>query len=95
MSQAIQRVGDANSAGGVINDWDTVVYANDRKVAVRGLPVTPHPCYPRRGCGIHGSAKTQNSQAVVFVSGIPVVKTTDLDTCGHPRQGGSPDVFVG
>jgi hypothetical protein len=31
----------------------------------------------------------------VLVNGIPLVLTNDIDTCGHARVGGSPNVTVG
>ena len=55
MGQAVPRVGDKNSAGGLI---------------LRG-------------------------DSTVLVNGIPLILTNDVDTCGHPRVGGSPDVTLG
>jgi hypothetical protein len=93
---AVQRVGDQDAAGGVITNGDNTVLINGRTVAIRGSAVSPHPCCGRRGCPpTHCSATTQTNNAAVLVNGIPLILTDDVDTCGHPRVGGSPDVLVG
>ena len=93
---AVQRVGDQDSAGGVILNGDSTVLINGRAVAIRGASVSPHPCCGARGCPpVHCSAKTQANNSSVLVNGVPLVLTSDVDTCGHPRSGGSPDVTVG
>lgn len=93
---AVQRVGDKDSAGGVILNGDSTVLINGRAVAIRGASVSPHPCCGARGCPpTHCNAKTQASNSTVLVNGVPIVLTSDVDTCGHPRSGGSPDVTVG
>jgi uncharacterized Zn-binding protein involved in type VI secretion len=93
---SIQRVGDKDSAGGVILNGDSTVLINGRAVAIRGASVSPHPCCGARGCPpVHCSAKTQANNSSVLVNGVPLVLTSDVDTCGHPRSGGSPDVTVG
>ena len=96
MGKAIQRVGDRNSAGGVITNGDNTVLVNGRAVAIQGSSVSPHPCCGRRGCPpTHCNAKTQATTSTVFVNGKPVIFTDDKDTCGHPRVSGSADVIVG
>jgi len=93
---AVQRVGDKDSAGGVILNGDSTVLVNGRAVAIRGASVSPHPCCGARGCPpTHCNAKTQASNSTVLVNGVPIVLTSDVDTCGHPRSGGSPNVTVG
>jgi len=93
---AVQRVGDQDSAGGVILNGDSTVLINGRAVAIRGASVSPHPCCGAKGCPpVHCSAKTQAATSSVLVNGIPLVITNDTDTCGHPRVGGSPNVVVG
>ena len=93
---AVQRVGDQNSAGGVILDGDNTVLVNGRAIAVRGSSVSPHPCCGHLGCPpTHCNAKTQANNSTVLVNGVPLVLSTDTDTCGHPRSGGSPDVIIG
>ena len=91
---AIQRVGDANDAGGIAQIGVASVRANGRNVIVEGNPVTPHPCCGRRGCAIHCSATTTNGSGTVRAGGIPIVYSTSTDTCGHGRHGGSPNIRV-
>jgi len=91
----VQRVGDANSAGGIATVGVASVRVNGRAIIVNGNPVTPHPCCGRKGCPpIHCSAVTTNGVGSVRAGGIPVVLTGCSDTCGHPRVGGSPDVRI-
>lgn len=84
---AIQRNGDANSAGGV-GSSSVNVKANGSSVLVNGSSVSPHP-------GPHVGATTVNGSSTVFVNGIPVNRTGDADSCLHPRAGGSSNVFAG
>tara|TARA_R100000005_G_C4836172_1_gene110021 strand:+ start:260 stop:520 length:261 start_codon:yes stop_codon:yes gene_type:complete len=84
---AIQRDGDANSAGGV-GSSSVNVKANGSSVLVNGSSVSPHP-------GPHVGATTANGSSTVFVNGIPVNRTGDADSCLHPRAGGSSNVFAG
>jgi uncharacterized Zn-binding protein involved in type VI secretion len=96
MSRAVQRVGDQNSAGGLILRGDSTVLVNGRAIAIQNAPVSPHPCCGRQGCPpIHCNAQTQANNSEILVNGIPLIMTNDLDTCGHPRVGGSPDVMWG
>ena len=96
MGKALQRVGDRNTAGGVILNGDNSVLINGRAVAVQGAGVSPHPCCGQRGCPpTHCNAKTQTNNATVVVNGVPLIFTDDVDTCGHARASGSPDVMVG
>lgn len=96
MGKAIQRVGDRNTAGGVIQNGDNTVLINGRAVAIEGSSVSPHPCCGAKGCPpTHCSAKTHTNNSTVLVNGKPLIFTDDHDTCGHPRASGSPDVIVG
>ena len=96
MGKAIQRVGDRNTAGGVILNGDDSVLINGRAVAVRGAKVSPHPCCGHKGCPpTHCNAKTQATESTVLVNGVPLILADDTDTCDHPRVSGSPDVTVG
>lgn len=88
-----QRQGDANSAGGVAVSGVPTVRVNGRPVVVPGISVTPHPCCGAPGCGIHCSAVTAGGSGNVRAGNRPVIRTgVDVDTCGHPRAGGSGDV---
>lgn len=96
MSKQVCRVGDKNSAGGVILNGDTSVLVNGRPVAVLGSRVTPHPCCGQKGCPpVHCSATTTNTISNVLINGKPIIVFGDRDTCAHPRQSGSSDVFAG
>lgn len=96
MGRAVQRVGDRNSAGGVILRGDSTVLVNGRPIAVQNAPVSPHPCCGSRGCPpVHCNAQTVASTGTVLVNGKPLIILNDTDTCGHPRVGGSPDVVLG
>ena len=96
MSRAVQRVGDRNSAGGLILRGDNSVLVNGRPIAVQNSPVSPHPCCGAKGCPpVHCNAQTRTTQGEILVNGIPLIRLNDTDTCGHARVGGSPDVVVG
>lgn len=94
---AAQRNGDQNSAGGAAQGGIGSVRVNGQPIMIPGQPVTPHPPYPRKGRNEHnnGSQATAGGSGTVRAGGKPVVRTDDVDTCGHPRVGGSPDVRVG
>lgn len=92
---AVQRQGDPNATGGIITSGVGSVRVNNRPVAVPGKSVTPHPCCGRKGCPpIHCSAKTSGGRSVK-AGGQPIIVTGDKDSCGHGRQGGSPNVRIG
>lgn len=92
----VQRVGDANGAGGVITSGVSSVRVNGRPIAVVGKKVTPHPCCGKRGCPpVHCSATTSGGIGSVRAGGSPVIVAGDADTCGHSRSGGSGDVRAG
>jgi uncharacterized Zn-binding protein involved in type VI secretion len=96
MPGGVQRVGDQNTAGGVIVEGNPTVLINGRPVAVVGSKVTPHPCCGAQGCPpTHCAAVTTSTNATVLVGGLPIVLNGDIDTCGHPRIGGSLSVIVG
>jgi uncharacterized Zn-binding protein involved in type VI secretion len=89
----VQRQGDANSAGGVITSGDSSVMVNGRPIAVENLSVTPHPPCPKPKT--HCNAQTKASESSVLVNGKRIILSSDTDTCGHSRSGGSPDVAIG
>jgi len=93
---AVQRVGDANGAGGVITSGVGSVRVNGRPIAVIGKSVTAHPCCGAKGCPpVHCSATTSGGVGSVRAGGKPVIVAGDSDTCGHSRSGGSGDVRAG
>lgn len=93
MSAPIQRLSDSNSGGGSITstDGNGTVFANNLLVSVNGSKGTGH------GKGSHkpGAWATAGGSGTVFAHGVPVNYTGNGDTCGHPRVGGSGNVFVG
>ena len=96
MSKNVQRVGDRNSAGGVILRGDSTVLVNGRAIALQNSPVSPHPCCGAQGCPpVHCNAQTRASSNNILVNGLPLIILNDTDTCGHTRVAGSPDVVVG
>jgi hypothetical protein len=93
---AVQRVGDANGAGGVATGGVGSVRVNNRPVIVNGNGVTAHPpCGQRRAPPIHCSASTAGGVGTVRAGGVAVVVAGAGDTCGHARAGGSGDVRAG
>jgi uncharacterized Zn-binding protein involved in type VI secretion len=92
----IQRVGDANSAGGIIQQGDQSVLVNGRAIALVDAPVSPHQPCGRRGGQAHCSARTQSaSNGTVLVNGKQITLSGSKDTCGHDRSTGSSDVGIG
>lgn len=92
----IQRVGDTNSAGGVITSGIDSVRINGRPVAVPGRSVSAHPpCGQRRAPPGHCSAVTTGGTSSVRAGGQPIIVTGSADSCGHARSGGSADVRIG
>lgn len=86
---AIHRQSDTNTAGAsVVGIVQSSVYANGKLVSVNGSAVDSH------GKRAHRSPFTANGSSSVFVEGIAVNRQGDSDTCGHPRDSGSSDVFV-
>lgn len=91
----VQRVGDANDAGGTASGGVPSVRANGRPVIVNGNSVSPHPPCGKKNQQPHCSAKTTGGSVSVRAGGIPVVYTGDKDTCAtHSRVGGSSNVRV-
>jgi uncharacterized Zn-binding protein involved in type VI secretion len=86
---AVHRLFDRNTAKAeIVKVIQKSVYVNNQLASVDGSPVKGH------GPGRHASPRTANGSRNVFIENIPVNKQGDPDTCGHPREKGSPDVFV-
>ena len=92
---AVVRRGDVNAAGGAAIQGARSVVVNGRPVVGPGSPVTPHPCCGAPGCQIHCVAVTTGGSGSVIAEGKPVILVGDVDTCGHARAQGSPDVVAG
>jgi uncharacterized Zn-binding protein involved in type VI secretion len=88
MGRSAQRVGDINLFGGPILTGDSSVLINGKAAAVTGSIVGPH--FKK-----HLISIAKGTSSGVLVGGKPLVATWDMDLCGHPRIGGSPDVQVG
>jgi len=86
---AVQRQGDADSAGGVALSGVASVRVNNQPIVVNGISVSGH------GKGPHRGPVTAGGNDTVKAGGIPVVTTGCADSCGHPRSGGSSDVRAG
>lgn len=93
---AAQRQGDTNSAGGAATSGVTSVRVNGKPIVVNGTSVSAHaPQKPPKAHAPHAAASTAGGSGTVRAGGKPVVRTGDVDTCGHARTGGSSDVRVG
>jgi len=85
----VHRLTDPNSdEAPIIEVVQQTVYANNLLVSVDGSPVEGHGLPP------HSSPLTANGSTTVYINFIPVNKTGDEDTCGHPRAIGSPNVYI-
>jgi uncharacterized Zn-binding protein involved in type VI secretion len=85
----VHRLTDDNTAGAPITHTaQSTVFSNNLLVGVDGSNVAGH------GPGKHAHPLTANGSTDVFIENIPVNRKGDKDTCGHPRNNGSPDVFV-
>lgn len=92
MARSIARIGDANSAGGVITSSpQSKVTANGQIIAVTGARGTGHP--PNTGKHVSG-AWICIGNSKVTIQGMPVVAAGDNDSCGHPRVGGDSQVTI-
>jgi len=90
-----QREKDPNTAGGIATGGAKSVLINGREAGVPNMTVTPHsPC--ELPSPPHCNAVTVSTCKSVIIEGKPALRTdVDIDTCGHPRAVGSPDVIVG
>jgi len=91
---AVQRVGDANGAGGLAQGGVASVRVNGQAVIVNGDSVSNHAPWDRRSHPPHAAASTGGGSGSVRAGGTPVVYTGCTDSCGHARAGGSPNVKV-
>jgi len=90
---AAHRMGDLNTGGGEITSIpQTTVFCNGKLLSVDGSIGTSHPTGPPHSAG---TWKTANGSSTVNAGGIPVNRENDIDTCTHPRTGGSGNVNVG
>jgi len=89
----LSRLGDTDQPGGAIMRGASTVFANGIKVGLHVSKITPHapwgdPHPP------HDAAVITDGSPTVFAEGVPVLRVTSGNSCGHSIVGGSPDVFV-
>lgn len=85
----VHRLFDKNTAGApIIATLQKTVFANFLPVSVTGSPVKPH------GPGKHHKPFTGIGCPNVFANYLPVNVRGNIDTCGHIRAFGSPNVFI-
>lgn len=90
MTKPAHRLGDVNTdSAAITNIPQGTVFVNGLQASIDGSEVEEH------GIGEHDSPLTANGSPTVFIENIPANRMGDPDTCGHPREGGSPDVFIG
>lgn len=91
----VVRKDDVNTMGGLVTVGAGTVKCEGSPVAGPGSPVSAHfPCgFP--GQQAHCSALTTGGSSTVKCEGKPVLMSTDIDTCGHPRQSFAATVTVG
>jgi len=88
MTRALVRVGDINSGGGKVISGEPSLRLNGLPVAVDGSPVSCHTNFK----GEHTHAHCRASQSLITIKGKPVIFVGDVDSCGHVRIQGSPDI---
>lgn len=94
--RALLRLGDANTAGGIILRGDPTVLVNGRPVATIASAVSQHPPCGRKGGELHCFARTSAlGNPDILINNKPALLTGSKDSCGHLRQRGSPDVSAG
>jgi len=94
MGNPAQRKGDANDNGAVIAGvTDYKVYVNEKLLSTDGSSVADH--LPVLGTNTHTNVSTANGSSTVKSGGTPVNRTSDADSCGHTRVGGSSNVNIG
>jgi len=94
VGQPAQRKGDANNLGAVISGvTDNKVKVNGLLLSTDGSSVQDHLLV--NNVNIHVNTSTANGSSTVKSGGVPVNRTTDADSCGHTRVGGSSNVNIG
>ena len=91
MAGGVVRMTDPNSCGGVPMSGVATVRVNGIPVVVSGASVTPHP----NNKPPHTTARTVAGSSSVRAGGQPIVSASDVDSCGHSRGKGSPNVRIG
>lgn len=84
----LSRKGDTDSGGGKIMRGASTVFCNGLPVALHTSDISKH------GSGKHKDAKTTEGSPTVFAENVAVLRVGSGNTCGHPINQGSDDVFV-
>jgi len=90
MGRQIVRVGDVNSGGGIVLSGEPSVRLNGLDIAVEGSPVSPHPhsIFDIQ----HDIAHCVATETSIKIKGKRIIFVGDVDSCGHVRIQGSPDI---
>jgi uncharacterized Zn-binding protein involved in type VI secretion len=93
---AVQRQTDQNDGGGIVQTIpQSFVTVDGLLVAVVGSKGTAHPPCPDVQAHCANVWTTTRGAARVRINGIPVIRATDPDSCGHRRVGGSTTTRIG
>lgn len=93
---AVQRMTDQNSGGGVIQTIpQDFVRVDGLLAAVVGAKGSAHPPCPEVQVHCQNVWATIRGAPEVRINGIPVIRATDPDSCGHVRVGGSTTTRIG
>lgn len=84
----LSRMGDQNEAGGKIIRGAQSVFCNGIAVGLHVSDITNHP-----SGGKHKQAKTTEGSPTVYCEGVPVLRVTSGNTCGHRIIQGSANVY--
>ena len=94
MGEPAQRKTDLNNLGAAITGvTDNKVFVNGLLLSTDGSSVQDHLLV--NNVNIHVNTSTANGSSTVKSGGVPVNRTTDVDSCGHTRVGGSSNVNIG
>jgi uncharacterized Zn-binding protein involved in type VI secretion len=96
MMPAVQRRTDANDGGGIVQTIpQTFVRVDGLLVAVVGSKGSAHPPCPDVQAHCANVWTTTRGAPRVRINGVPVIRATDPDSCGHRRVGGSTTTRIG
>lgn len=88
VGKAAHRLGDENNGGGPISSIpQSTVFINNLQASIDGSAVDGH--------FLDFPTSTAGGSPTVFITNIPANRTGDEDECGHIRDQGSPNVFIG
>jgi uncharacterized Zn-binding protein involved in type VI secretion len=88
----LSRLGDTNEVGGAIMRGAATVFANGIPVGLHVSQITPHSPFGRRSHPPHRAASTTEGSPSVICEGVPVLRVTSGNTCGHSIAQGSSNI---